>query len=181
MKLIKLPRKKIESPIVKEKHIRDLRKEHREKKEAMAKKLVEKATASELKLKAALEKKGYVFIFQSVVGGYIADFHFVGHKKIVELDGKFHGSDERKAYDRKRDEDLRGIGIQTLRIGSSRMFREPGKVMEAIEIFLGIRTGTGKPKKLNRRQRRILRGEKINSPKWKLFLDRTKEKKVKCR
>lgn len=103
-------------------------------KEAFARELQENPTASERILKRALEKKGYHFHFNQVLYGYIPDYYFPQHNKIVELDGKqFHDAERDKA----RDAAFLAYGIQTFRIRSYRVFGDLKQVLRSIDIFLG--------------------------------------------
>ncbi len=50
------------------------------------------------------------------VGGYILDFYAPQYKLAIELDGSVHDTLDAKEYDRIRDEYLREVGIEILRI-----------------------------------------------------------------
>lgn len=145
MKLIKIARKKIE---IKKPEI-ETKETKRAKKEKFAQYLIENAPECEKILRDELQRLGYNFIFQSVVFGYIADFHFPAKNKIVELDGKrFHD----KAKDKIRDANLRNHGIITLRIGSHKVHRNLKAVVRAIDLFLG---NSQKPPKVKKKKKKL--------------------------
>ncbi|MFA5945843.1 MAG: endonuclease domain-containing protein [Patescibacteria group bacterium] len=50
------------------------------------------------------------------VDGYIVDFYAAQLKFAIELDGAVHDTEEARRYDQIRDEHLRGIGIEILRL-----------------------------------------------------------------
>lgn len=73
---------------------------------------------------------GAKFRRQHPVGRYILDFYCVEKQLGVELDGGQHGDEA--AYDQRRDDWLRGKGIQVLRFWNNQMLAETEAVMEAI-------------------------------------------------
>jgi very-short-patch-repair endonuclease len=64
---------------------------------------------------------------------FIADFYCAEKKVIIELDGKIH--DFRKARDYNRDEILRGLNLNVLRINNEE-FRNINIVMDKIKSFI---------------------------------------------
>ena len=73
---------------------------------------------------------GAKFRRQHPVGRYILDFYCVEKQLGIELDGGQHG--ETVAYDQRRDDWLRGQGIQVLRFWNNQMLAEAEAVMEVI-------------------------------------------------
>lgn len=83
--------------------------------------LIKKATDHELEIKKLLDENKIKYMFQkgfiSGNGFYIADFYFPKPiKKILEIDGKYHDTDEQKQYDKRRDMYFLKRGIKTIRI-----------------------------------------------------------------
>lgn len=52
---------------------------------------------------------------QYVIGEYIVDFYCNAAKLVIELDGAQHYEENALAYDQKRDEFLRSLGLNVLR------------------------------------------------------------------
>ncbi|MBO5110889.1 MAG: DUF559 domain-containing protein [Clostridia bacterium] len=52
---------------------------------------------------------------QKNIGNYIVDFFIERLNTVIELDGSQHGTNEHAKADRKRDEELRALGIRVLR------------------------------------------------------------------
>ena len=50
------------------------------------------------------------------IGGYRPDVFVPSKKVIIEIDGFMHGTTEARAYDRRRDKELRKLGYRTVRI-----------------------------------------------------------------
>src|SRR3989344_1999274 len=92
---------KINSPIFKERR-RELRKNQ---------------TEAERILWAQLRnaKLGQHFWRQYSVGPYILDFYAPALKLAIELDGKHHGDQDAKIYDKEREMYLQGLEIRTIR------------------------------------------------------------------
>ncbi len=59
--------------------------------------------------------KGFQFLRQKPVGGYIADFFCMKAKLVVEIDGGQHYTQENMDYDKKRNEKLSSLGLTILR------------------------------------------------------------------
>nr|WP_244621746.1 DUF559 domain-containing protein [Mesorhizobium albiziae] len=76
---------------------------------------------------------GYKFVRQVPIGPYFADFVCRSGKLVVELDGSQHAE---SAYDRKRDEFMRGAGFSVLRFWSSDALKHMGSVCETILAVL---------------------------------------------
>lgn len=61
-----------------------------------------------------------------LIHGYEVDFYWPGQRVTVEVDGfAYHGSRRSFANDRRRDADLLGVGIRTLRVTWSQIVDEP--------------------------------------------------------
>ena len=86
-------------------------------------------TESEKKLWSVLRKKqlnGCKFRCQHPIYRYILDFYCLEKRLAIEIDGKIHNSQQE--YDRYRDEFLKSLEIDTLRIKDE-------DVLNKIEIF----------------------------------------------
>jgi very-short-patch-repair endonuclease len=55
------------------------------------------------------------FYRQKVIGDYIVDFFYPKYKLVIEVDGGQHYSDDMLNVDRKRDENLKSMGMKVLR------------------------------------------------------------------
>jgi very-short-patch-repair endonuclease len=55
------------------------------------------------------------FYRQKVIGYYIVDFFCPKYKLVIEVDGGQHYSDDMLNEDRKRDENLKSMGMKVLR------------------------------------------------------------------
>lgn len=124
-----------------------------EEKIAFAQNLRDNPTASEKLLYSELLVRGIVVEFQPVMLGYIPDFYFPLHKKIVELDGKYHDGKR----DAVRDAAFLKSGIRTLRIKSRKMFSDAEGVIRQIQSFLGR---ASYPKKKKKRQKLVFQPSK---------------------
>jgi very-short-patch-repair endonuclease len=67
---------------------------------------------------------------QHPIGRYIADFCCPERKLIIELDGNVH--DDRKEYDKNRDEYLRGCGYRIVRFSNDDVLSRLEKKMKSL-------------------------------------------------
>lgn len=102
--------------------------------------LKKNATESEKTIKFILytEFKNENFIFQKgfIIGKYsfIADFYFPDYSLIIEIDGKYHNTKERRRYDKWRDSLFKQErSIKTLRFTNNQVKIRPHKVIETIK------------------------------------------------
>ena len=77
---------------------------------------------------------GYQFHRQKVVGKYIADFYCPGLSLVIEVDGNSH--DDKYEYDCKRDEYLKSLGLNILRLDNSDILFNVDKALYAIETYM---------------------------------------------
>ena len=75
---------------------------------------------------------------QKVLGNYIADFYIASKKLVIELDGGQHFLPEGQAYDRQRDAELAGLGVQVLRYSNSEIQRNFSGVCQDILDHLAL-------------------------------------------
>ncbi len=70
---------------------------------------------------------------QYIIGNYIVDFYCARAKLVVELDGSQHYEPTGQQHDSARDEYLRSMGLQVLRIPNSDMNRNFAGVCAMID------------------------------------------------
>lgn len=100
-----------------------------------ARQLRKNLTDSELALWSRLRNKqllGIQFYRQKPLGRYIVDFFAPRVRLVVEVDGSQHMEADHALQDRRRDEYLRSLGLQVLRVNSREVLEEREAVMEAI-------------------------------------------------
>ena len=68
----------------------------------------------------------------SIRGPYIADFYCAAARLVIEVDGAEHTEIARMARDERRDEYLRSLGYQVLRIPAGDVFRDADEVVQGI-------------------------------------------------
>lgn len=94
-------------------------------------------TDTEKKLWSVLRMKlinGYKFRCQHPIYRYILDFYCHEKRLAIEIDGKIHNS--QKEYDRYRDEFLKSLEIETLRIKDVDVLNNIDAVIETIKFEL---------------------------------------------
>jgi very-short-patch-repair endonuclease len=106
-----------------------------------ARQLRRQATDAETRLWKHLRNRqlGAKFRRQVPVGGYILDFYCLEAKLGLELDGGQHLL--QAAYDRKRTEELAGLGIRVLRFWDNAVLTELEAVVREILAELDARGG----------------------------------------
>lgn len=104
--------------------------------EALAKKLNQAPTASEYRLRAALQSvfSRYEFRFNVPLYGYIADAYCQAVYLIIEVDGSYHVGRERQ--DQRRDEVFFRNGIYTLRVSAERVMKDINGVLADVEAAI---------------------------------------------
>ena len=73
---------------------------------------------------------------QHSIGNYIVDFYCPEKKLIIEVDGEIHLSLEAIEKDKDRDENLRGMGFNMLRIENKEIKFSMGDVLKKIKQSL---------------------------------------------
>ncbi len=81
---------------------------------------------------------GAQFYRQRIINDYIVDFYSPRVKLVIEVDGGKHFSGEQLAHDRKRDDDLRKLGLKVLRFSDTDVLQNIDGVVESIIENLGI-------------------------------------------
>lgn len=74
--------------------------------------------------------------FKYTHGPYIVDFLCVDAKLVVELDGSQHHTAKGIAYDMRRDEHLRALGLTVMRFPDNECLKNTNSVLQAIYDFL---------------------------------------------
>ena len=150
MKIVKVGSTKITGHPIKQNSFRAM---NNEAKKALADKMRDNPTDSELIVFQELKRRGCQFKFQHLLHGYIADFYFPHRSYVLELDGRWHTA----MKDDIRDQYLLEKGIRTLRIASKDVFHSLKWVM--VTIFDQINPPIRKPKP-KRKKKRIGKLEK---------------------
>jgi len=81
---------------------------------------------------------GLKFRRQHSIGSYIVDFYCPALKLVLELDGEPHATPQREAYDVKRENYLKNLGIVVIRFENRYVFEYP---MDIVEMILKIKEG----------------------------------------
>lgn len=76
--------------------------------------------------------EGARFVRQHVFGQYIADFHCPAVSLVIELDGEVHETEEARAYDRIRTEELEARGLRVARFTNEQVLNELTDVLSVI-------------------------------------------------
>ena len=76
--------------------------------------------------------KGLQFYRQKPLGNYIVDFYCPAANLVVEVDGGQHYTEEGKAKDKRRDDDLAGLGLKVLRFSNIDVLKEIEAVLQVI-------------------------------------------------
>ena len=77
---------------------------------------------------------GYSFRRQKVIGKYIVDFYCPRLALVIEVDGNSH--DNKYEYDTERDEYLKSLGLNILRLDNSDVLFGVDKALYAIEVYM---------------------------------------------
>jgi len=86
--------------------------------------------------------KGLQFYRQKPLGNYIVDFYCPAAGLVVEVDGGQHYTEEGKANDKRRDDDLAGLGLKVLRFSNIDVLKEIDAVLQV--IWENVEVGEGK-------------------------------------
>jgi very-short-patch-repair endonuclease len=97
-------------------------------------------TQSETILWKALrhELRAYRFRRQHPIGDYIADFACNSEKLVIELDGGYHNTEQRKEADMVRDAWLKKMGYKVLHFTNEELFGNINKVIIEIKNNINI-------------------------------------------
>lgn len=81
---------------------------------------------------------GVKFRRQHVIGDYIADFACISEKLVIELDGGYHNTEQRKEADIVRDAWLKKKGYKVLHFTNEELFGNINKVIIEIKNNINI-------------------------------------------
>jgi very-short-patch-repair endonuclease len=102
----------------------------------LAKQLRERMTQAEILMWDKLKNKqfkGYKFRRQHPIHHFIVDFYCHELKLIVEIDGKYHDSEEQKKEDLDRTELLQFQGLQEIRFSNEEVINTIDLVFKKLE------------------------------------------------
>lgn len=80
--------------------------------------------------------KGWPFLRQEVVLGYILDFYFPSVGICVEIDGEYHNTPEQIELDNQRDAALLRSGITTIRITNDMAINQTGRAVAYVRNII---------------------------------------------
>lgn len=100
--------------------------------------LYHKITRAEETLEPHLAALGQVMRFQHPVLGYFADFAFLQHMLIVEVDGASHRKKGAPEADAIRDHRLGLAGWRVLRFTNEEVFADPGRVAAQVRSAMTL-------------------------------------------
>jgi len=82
---------------------------------------------------------GVKFRRQHPIGPYIADFYCAEIRIVIEIDSNTaHGTEAAEKHDKRRDEYIRNLGLQVLRIPTNDIFYNLAGVIDTIRTALPI-------------------------------------------
>jgi very-short-patch-repair endonuclease len=102
----------------------------------LAKQLRERMTQAEILIWDKLKNKqfrGYKFRRQHPLHKFIVDFYCHELKLIIEIDGKYHDSEEQKKKDLNRTELLKFQGLSEIRFTNEEVINNIGSVLKKLE------------------------------------------------
>ena len=75
---------------------------------------------------------GIGFRRQHPIGPYSADFYCPAAKLVIEVDGMIHDFADQADHDERRDEYMRQLGLQIIRVPASDVMRDADAVAQAL-------------------------------------------------
>jgi len=88
---------------------------------------------------------GYKIRRQEFLNEIIVDFYCTEKRLSIEIDGPYHGSPDKQASDKIRDQELFEHGFEILRFTNDQVLHNLGWVLETILTTLNRLPSTGKP------------------------------------
>ncbi len=82
------------------------------------------------------DRLGVSFRRQHVIGRFVVDFCCPAARLVIELDGAVHDSDEVRAQDAWREEQLRELGYDVMRFPNDVIEQTPAIAIEAIRAAI---------------------------------------------
>jgi len=78
---------------------------------------------------------GLIFKRQKPLGPYILDFYCFAARLVIEVDGGFHGENERRDKDQVRDRFLTDEGLFVYRVAAYEIYRNADAVADGIRLL----------------------------------------------
>ena len=88
---------------------------------------------------------GVDFDRQRPIGNYIVDFYCKDLQLAIEIDGDSHGYEEVMINDKKRQEQLEGLGVKFLRFDDGDIKTNLSVVVEEIQVWVDKNRPTPNP------------------------------------
>ena len=107
----------------------------------LAKQLRERMTQAEILMWDKLKNnqfKGYKFRRQHPIHHFIVDFYCHALKLIIEIDGKYHESEEQKKEDLNRTELLQFQGLKEIRFSNEEVIDDMDLVFKKLEELINL-------------------------------------------
>jgi very-short-patch-repair endonuclease len=81
-------------------------------------------------------KLGVHFRRQQIIAGYIVDFYCHSASLVVEVDGAVHANSDQQSQDARRDEVLKGMGLNVLHIRNSEVESDMPRVLARLRELI---------------------------------------------
>ncbi|MFL6851874.1 MAG: endonuclease domain-containing protein [Sphingomicrobium sp.] len=96
----------------------------------------------EVRLWALLRRSpgGVRFRRQHPIGPYVADFYCPAAKLVIEIDGMIHDQPKSVVRDRARDDYLRLLGLDVIRIRAAEVLADPVTIADRLVFLCGPST-----------------------------------------
>lgn len=91
------------------------------------------------------ETVGTHFRRQMAIGPYVADFVCLGHRLIIEVDGKIHENGDQRLRDAERDTYLRDQGFRVMRFSNRDVMLDMHSVVRRIGAVVSTPTPSPSP------------------------------------
>ncbi len=97
------------------------------------------------------EMVGTHFRRQMAIGPYVADFVCLGHRLIIEVDGKIHENGDQRFRDAERDTYLQDQGFRVMRFSNGDVMLDMLSVLRRIGAALATPTPSPSPQGVGER------------------------------
>ena len=81
---------------------------------------------------------GLRFLRQYGVGPYILDFYCAKVRLAIEIDGEVHNKEERKVYDKEREEYLKNLNIETIRFCNDDVLKNTKETLDKLKTKIKL-------------------------------------------
>ncbi|MFM6932940.1 MAG: endonuclease domain-containing protein [Novosphingobium sp.] len=82
---------------------------------------------------------GVKFRNQHPLGAYVVDFYCHAAKTVFEIDGISHDLGDQPDFDARRTRELKGLGVEVIRIAASEVLNDPEAAAESIVTYCADR------------------------------------------